>query len=168
MLHILLLIACICIALATVLYLFYWNRFIAWIIGLVIRVLYWNQGASSIWLEIGASFDDACREALVLTRLLGSIHFSILTGRILLKDIRYHSSNQTAKIVKGQIEWRYWIRRPMTEDELRVPLLEGGMRLALVTMNLPLRYSLHRETIDAPNTMSDTNHIPRLRMVPLQ
>jgi len=48
----------------------------------------------------------------------GSIHFSLLAGRILLKDVRYHSSNQTMKIVKGQIQWRYWIRRPTSEEEI--------------------------------------------------
>lgn len=51
-------------------------------------------------------------------KYLGSIHFSLLTGRILLKDVRYHSSNQTIKLVKGQIQWRYWIRRPTSEEEL--------------------------------------------------
>lgn len=53
MLNILLLIACICITIASFLYFFYFNRLIAWFIGLVIRLVYWNDGASSIWLEIG-------------------------------------------------------------------------------------------------------------------
>lgn len=48
----------------------------------------------------------------------GSIHFAPLAGRILLKDVRYHSSNQTIKIVKAQILWRYWIRRPTTGEDL--------------------------------------------------
>ncbi|KAJ7770170.1 hypothetical protein DFH07DRAFT_1004242, partial [Mycena maculata] len=95
-----LLIGCICAVIALVLYFFYWNRFIAFLLGLLIRFLYWNQGPFSIWLEIG------------------SIHFSILTGRILIKDLRYHSSNQTIKIVKGQIAWRYWIRRPASNDDI--------------------------------------------------
>jgi hypothetical protein len=55
---------------------------------------------------------------LTTIKYLGSIHFSLLTGRILLKDVRYHSSNQTIKLVKGQIQWRYWIRRPTSEEEL--------------------------------------------------
>ncbi|KAJ6625576.1 hypothetical protein B0H10DRAFT_1782666 [Mycena sp. CBHHK59/15] len=95
-----LLIGCICCVVALLLYFFYWNRLIAFLLGLGFRFLYWNQGPSSIWIEIG------------------SIHFSILTGRILIKDIRYHSSNQTIKIVKGQLEWRYWIRRPASEDDI--------------------------------------------------
>ncbi|EAU91786.1 hypothetical protein CC1G_04554 [Coprinopsis cinerea okayama7 len=96
----LLLIACICIVIALILYFFYWNRFIAFILAQIIRVLYWNQEGSSIWVEIG------------------SIHFSLPAGRILFKDLCYHSSNQTIKIVKGQLQWRYWIRRPMTEEEI--------------------------------------------------
>lgn len=48
----------------------------------------------------------------------GSIHFSILTGRVLFKDLRYHSSNQTIRVVKGQVSWRYWIRRPAAEEDL--------------------------------------------------
>ncbi|GLB37483.1 putative fermentation associated protein [Lyophyllum shimeji] len=62
--------------------------------------MYWNEEASSIWVEIG------------------SIHFSWIAGRILLKDVSYHSSNQTIRIVKGQVQWRYWIRRPTSEDEI--------------------------------------------------
>ncbi|KAJ7783252.1 hypothetical protein B0H16DRAFT_1877649 [Mycena metata] len=96
----LLLVGCVCLVVALVLYFFYWNRFIAFLLGLGFRVLYWNQGPFSIWLEIG------------------SIHFSILTGRILFKDLRYHSSNQTIKIVRGSIEWRYWIRRPASGDDI--------------------------------------------------
>lgn len=49
----LLLIACICIVVALILYFFYWNRFIAFVIGRAIRILYWNQEGSSIWVEIG-------------------------------------------------------------------------------------------------------------------
>ncbi|KAG7098617.1 hypothetical protein E1B28_000539 [Marasmius oreades] len=100
MINTLLLIACICVDLAILIYFFYWNRFIAWVLGLVIRLVYWNQGASSLWLEIG------------------SIQFSLLSGRILLKDVRYHTSNQTIKIVQAQILWRYWIRGPMAEDDI--------------------------------------------------
>ena len=49
----LLLISCICIVVALILYFFYWNRFIAFLICAVIRVIYGNQEASSSWVEIG-------------------------------------------------------------------------------------------------------------------
>ncbi|KAG1765509.1 hypothetical protein EV702DRAFT_1283104 [Suillus placidus] len=100
MLKIYLLVSCICVLIAAVFYTFYWNRIISGFISLLLRVKYWRQGGSSIWVHIG------------------SIHFSILAGRILLKDVKYHSSNMTVKIVTAQISWRYWLRVPATEDDL--------------------------------------------------
>ncbi|KAF7969728.1 hypothetical protein HWV62_26142, partial [Athelia sp. TMB] len=79
------------IIVGSVLYFFYINRLVAFIISLLLRVSFWNQGSSSVWLEI---------------------------GRILLKDVRYHSSNQTVRIVKTHVLWRYWIRQPTTEEDL--------------------------------------------------
>ncbi|KAJ7287460.1 hypothetical protein C8J57DRAFT_1431026 [Mycena rebaudengoi] len=98
-----LLIGCVGVVVSLLLYFFYWNRLIALLLGVIIRLVYWNQDPSSIWLEIG------------------SIHFSILTGRILIKDLRYYSSNQAIKIVKGQLEWRYWIRRPASAHDIAPP-----------------------------------------------
>lgn len=113
----LLLVTCICIVGSLTLYFFYWNRFIAYIIGQVIRILYWNQEASSVWVEIGEHINFLVSK--IMSRLAtGSIHFSLLAGRFLLKDVRYHSSNQTVKIVISQIQWRYWIRRPTSEEDI--------------------------------------------------
>lgn len=53
MLDRLLLISCICIVVALILYFFYWNRFLGFVLGLVFRVLFWNQEGSSCWVEIG-------------------------------------------------------------------------------------------------------------------
>lgn len=53
MLNRILLVACVCIIVATVFYLFYWNRLIAWLLGFLFRVLYWHQDGPSLWLEIG-------------------------------------------------------------------------------------------------------------------
>jgi len=53
MLNYRLLAACIGIIVGSVLYLFYWNRFVAFLLGFVFRVSFWNQKASSVWLEIG-------------------------------------------------------------------------------------------------------------------
>ena len=50
--------------------------------------------------------------------IVGAIHFSTLAGRVLIKDLRYHSSNQTFRIVKLQLSWRYWLRRPAEEEDL--------------------------------------------------
>ncbi len=56
MLERLLLVSCICIIVALVLYFFYWNRLLGLLISLALRVLYWNQEGSSCWVEIGRSF----------------------------------------------------------------------------------------------------------------
>ena len=50
--------------------------------------------------------------------MAGAIHFSTLAGRVLIKDLRYHSSNQTFRIVKLQLSWRYWLRQPAEEEDL--------------------------------------------------
>lgn len=125
MLSTVLLIVSICITVAAFIYFFYFNRVIAWFLGLAIRLFYWNDGASSIWLEIGEL--SWSPHFLALISCPGSIHFSILTGRILLKDVHYHSSNQTAKIVKAQVAWRYWIRRPTKENEIGLSLGGDGV-----------------------------------------
>ncbi|KAL6305048.1 hypothetical protein BKA93DRAFT_731948 [Sparassis latifolia] len=100
MLNIVLLVTAICIVIVLIVYLFFWNRVVGYIFGLIARLFFWSQGESSAWVDIGA------------------IHFSILSGRILFKDVRYHTSNQTIKIVKGQLSWRYWIRRPAEEKDI--------------------------------------------------
>src|SRR6266478_1427350 len=51
--------------------------------------------------------------------VLGSFHVSFLAGRILLKDFRYHSSNQTFKIVKVQLRWQYWIRTLTHSEDIQ-------------------------------------------------
>jgi hypothetical protein len=41
----------------------------------------------------------------------------------MFRDLRYHSSNQTFKVVKCQVSWRYWIRRVAEEEDLADELL---------------------------------------------
>jgi len=53
MLDRLLLIPCICIIVALILYFFYWNRLLAYVLGLVFRLAFWNNEGSSLWLGIG-------------------------------------------------------------------------------------------------------------------
>jgi len=37
-----------------------------------------------------------------------SLQISPLAGRILFKDVRYHSTNMSARILLGHVTWRYW------------------------------------------------------------
>jgi hypothetical protein len=55
-----LLAACISIILGSLLYFFYWNRFIAFLLSIVFRISFWQQGSSSVWLEIGDHFRYDC------------------------------------------------------------------------------------------------------------
>lgn len=41
------------VALAIVVYVFFWNKFVGSLFGFLLRVAYWNQGEDSIWVEIG-------------------------------------------------------------------------------------------------------------------
>ncbi|THH20420.1 hypothetical protein EW146_g951 [Bondarzewia mesenterica] len=101
------LIVVIIIVIASLLFLFFWNRFLGLLVSVILRLTYWKQGGASIWVTIG------------------SIHFSLLAGRILYKDVYYHSSSQTIRIVKGQVSWRYWIRAPTLEEDLHAHAWDG-------------------------------------------
>ncbi|KAI0051792.1 hypothetical protein FA95DRAFT_1675579 [Auriscalpium vulgare] len=101
MIDYLLLAATILIVIAVLLYLFFWNKCIGFLIGLVFRVAYWNKGGDSAYVHIG------------------SFHFSLLAGRILFKNFHYHSASQTIKIVRGELTWRYWLRAPTLEEDLQ-------------------------------------------------
>lgn len=48
-----LLAACISIVVGSLLYFFYWNRFLAFLLGVAFRLSFWKQGPWSIWVEIG-------------------------------------------------------------------------------------------------------------------
>jgi hypothetical protein len=60
---------------------------------------------------------------ILLTPASGSFHVSLLAGRIFLKDFRYHSSNQTVKIVKVELRWQYWIRSLACSEDMQA---QGG------------------------------------------
>ncbi|KAI5121559.1 hypothetical protein M0805_000740 [Coniferiporia weirii] len=100
MLDVVLLVACIAIALGSVAYFFFWNRILGLFLSFLVRIALWTQSSSSVWVD------------------LGSAHLSIIAGRILLRDVRYHSSNQTFRIVKCQLNWRWWIRNVAEEEDL--------------------------------------------------
>ena len=63
--------ACIGITFGLILYLFYWNRFVAYLIGLVIRLMWWKSSDSSAWVEIGMSSDVSLTVCPILSVLQG-------------------------------------------------------------------------------------------------
>ncbi|TDL24302.1 hypothetical protein BD410DRAFT_116796 [Rickenella mellea] len=99
--NVIFLVCAILVVIASVLFIFFWNRLLGFLLGLAIRLLYWDESATGIWVDFG------------------SVHFSILAGRILFKELRYSSSNQTVRIVKCQLSWRYWLRLTAEEEDFR-------------------------------------------------
>jgi hypothetical protein len=49
-----------------------------------------------------------------------AIQLSFLAGRILFKNFRYQSRNQSVYIIKGHITWRYWLRRTRVRENSRI------------------------------------------------
>ncbi|KAF8325178.1 uncharacterized protein EI90DRAFT_3157032 [Cantharellus anzutake] len=87
----LLIVLCVVIVIVTSFFLFFWNRLFGWFVGFVLRTLYWKS--NNVWLEFDA------------------IQISLLSGRLFIKELRYHSTNQSVRIVKFHITCRYWFWR---------------------------------------------------------
>ncbi|KAI0300987.1 hypothetical protein B0F90DRAFT_370982 [Multifurca ochricompacta] len=113
------LVATVLVVIALLFYILYWNRLLAFFVGLLLRVVLWNRGGSSTWFQIGIYISLSCLFHPSYTQFIGSLHFSLLAGRILLKDFHYHSSNQTIKVVKVQLRWQYWIRSLTTSENMQ-------------------------------------------------
>lgn len=80
------------IAIVVIFYLFYFNRVLGWLIA------------------------SACNLYLRRCNYRASVEFeaiqlSLLAGRILFRNARYHSINQSLRIVKGHLTCRYWYLR---------------------------------------------------------
>ena len=54
MLDVVFLIIWILVVLGLVLYLFYWNRVLGFLLSLLVRLLSWNQASASTWVDVGA------------------------------------------------------------------------------------------------------------------
>lgn len=55
MAHASFLVATVIVVITLLFYILYWGRFLALLIGLAFRVVLWNRGGSSAWIQIGAS-----------------------------------------------------------------------------------------------------------------
>ena len=55
---------------------------------------------------------------LLLCYVLDAVQFSLLAGRLFVKEFRYHSTNQSIRVVKCHITWRYWFWRTRGETEM--------------------------------------------------
>lgn len=50
------LVATVLVIIALLFYILYWNRLLALILSLVLRVVLWNKGGPSVWIQIGDLF----------------------------------------------------------------------------------------------------------------
>ncbi|KAL5507471.1 CSF1 [Sanghuangporus vaninii] len=110
MLKVVLLVVCIAVAVGSVIYFFFWNRILGYFLGALLRLALWTQERTAVWVEFG------------------SFHLSLIAGAIILRDVRYHSSNQSFRIVKVQLNWRWWIRNVAEEEDLAGGHLDGASR----------------------------------------
>lgn len=74
---------------------FFFDRLVGLVVGFVLRILLWKSHRVHV--------------------SIGSLQISVLAGRILFRDLRYHSSNMSIRVLKGHITWRYWIWKVKTE-----------------------------------------------------
>ncbi|KAM0790005.1 hypothetical protein ACM66B_005335 [Microbotryomycetes sp. NB124-2] len=78
-------------------YFFYFNRIVGWVIATTLRRLYWKRNNS--YFEIGG------------------LSLSFLGGEIILNDVRYISRNQSIRIARGHITWKYWLWKVRSEED---------------------------------------------------
>jgi protein CSF1 len=65
---------------------------------------------------------------------------SLLGGRIMIKDLRYHSSNQSFRAIKCRVTWRYWLWR--TREESNGYVGEGDKGTTITFMHILLVFLL--------------------------
>ncbi|KAI9029541.1 hypothetical protein CLU79DRAFT_810102 [Phycomyces nitens] len=80
---------CLVVIVVVLFFFFYYNRVIALLITWLINQYTWRQ--FNAYIEVD------------------SIRFTVLGARILFKNLRYISTNQTISIVKGHLTVRYWL-----------------------------------------------------------
>ncbi|BEI81360.1 hypothetical protein CcaverHIS002_0205200 [Cutaneotrichosporon cavernicola] len=78
-------------------FLFYWNRIFGSCLAFVIRLIAWRKYNAYIGI--------------------GSFQISPLAGRIAFRDVEYHSSNLSCRILHGNITFRYWKLRVQHEGD---------------------------------------------------
>jgi hypothetical protein len=102
---------CLGVIIAVVVYLFYFNRLVAQIISRVVRLYTWRMHRA--YFNIGKMSVMSMRMLLIPSE---SIQFGVLAGRILFKNIKYVTENQSISILQGNITFRYWLKRVRKND----------------------------------------------------
>ncbi|TPX34646.1 hypothetical protein SmJEL517_g02685 [Synchytrium microbalum] len=83
------------VVIVSLFYLFYMNRGMALVLTWIINFYTWRQ--HNEWVEVE------------------SIAFAPLSGKILFKNLKYYSRDQSISILRGHITFRYWVFRVRKE-----------------------------------------------------
>lgn len=78
-------------------FLFYWNRIFGSCLAFIIRIITWRKYNAYISIS--------------------SFQISPLAGRIAFRDVEYHSSNLSCRILHGNVTFRYWKLRVQHEGD---------------------------------------------------
>ncbi|KAF9955541.1 hypothetical protein BGZ72_003630 [Mortierella alpina] len=109
------LIYCLVVIFVAVFFLFYASRVFAQLLSKLIRWFTWRHLKAYIEFE--------------------SLQIAPLGGRILFKNFRYHSRNQSITVLHGYISFRYWLWNVRTEDD-PIPEDSTGAKDANVGMGM--------------------------------
>jgi len=120
-----------------VVYTLYWNRLLASVICFGLRLMTWDANTpGSFWIEAGELRNGVWDPIYVLISSTESAYISLLFGRIMLRDVKYYSANQTIRAVKCYVTWRYWLWRTRSRDENEPDGPEEGTRMCPVCLSL--------------------------------
>ncbi|KAG0198078.1 hypothetical protein BGX28_008431 [Mortierella sp. GBA30] len=109
------LIYCLVVIFVAVFFLFYASRVFAQLLSKLLRWFTWRHLKAYIEFE--------------------SLQIAPLGGRILFKNFRYHSRNQSITVLHGYISFRYWLWNVRTEDD-PIPDDSTGSKDANVGMGM--------------------------------
>ncbi|GAA6038491.1 hypothetical protein JCM8097_004593 [Rhodosporidiobolus ruineniae] len=97
---------CAVVFVLVIFYFFYVNRLLGLVAAWILRLCFWRS--SNSYFEIGG------------------LQISLLGGRIQFNDFRYISRNQSLRIVRGHITWKYWLRHVRSEEDKPSVSLSGA------------------------------------------
>ena len=116
---------CFVVVCVVIFFSFYFNRLQAYILSRIIRAYTWRK--FKIYIDIGMS-TLVCTVFwfCILMSFKESLQITLLGGRIIFKNFRYHSQNLSVYVLKGHITFRYWLWNVRSNDS---PAPEQGVCL---------------------------------------
>jgi hypothetical protein len=89
----------------------------------------WDANApGSFWIDAGKPCNVLGERDCIYCSGPESVHVSLLSGRVMLRDVKYYSANQTIRAVRCYVTWRYWLWRARDRNESEPDGPEEGAR----------------------------------------